>query len=146
MPAAAAPRKLAFRATNRSSAEARQKQLRPTIAGMLGGFPDKPGPLRPQTLEVKEYPGYRREKFVFESPRRRRARVPANAGGRQGAARRRSLHPRTRSRRQRHRRHERVKKMYEAFGVAENTGHEVFDGQHGFSGNLGLPFLAKHLA
>ena len=141
-----APVRLTFRATTRKQAEAWQKQLRPRVVELMGGFPAKPAPLQQQTIEVKEYPGYRREKFVFESPRRRRARVPANAGGRQGAARRRSLHPRTRSRRQRHRRHERVKKMYEAFGVAENTGHEVFDGQHGFSGNLGLPFLAKHLA
>jgi fermentation-respiration switch protein FrsA (DUF1100 family) len=40
---------------------------------------------------------------------------------------------------------QRVKKMYEVFGVAGNTGQEVFDGPHGFSGKQGLPFLAKHL-
>jgi fermentation-respiration switch protein FrsA (DUF1100 family) len=40
---------------------------------------------------------------------------------------------------------QRVKKMYEIFGVPGNTGQEVFDGLHGFSGKLGLPFLAKHL-
>ena len=33
---------------------------------MLGGFPEK-CPLQPQTLEVREFPGYRREKFVFQS-------------------------------------------------------------------------------
>src|ERR1019366_860268 len=40
---------------------------------------------------------------------------------------------------------QRVQKMYEIFGVPGNTGQEVFDGPHGFSGKLGLPFLAKHL-
>ena len=40
---------------------------------------------------------------------------------------------------------ERVKKIYEVFGAADKTGQEVFDGPHGFSGKLGLPFLAKHL-
>ena len=29
---------------------------------------------------------------------------------------------------------------------AANIGQEVFDGPHGFSGKLGMPFLAKHLA
>ncbi len=63
----AAPMRLAFRAAERKQAEAWQKQLRPKIAELLGGFPAKAPPLRPQTLEVKDYPGYRREKFVFES-------------------------------------------------------------------------------
>jgi hypothetical protein len=40
---------------------------------------------------------------------------------------------------------EKVKRIYEVFGVAENTGQEVFDGPHEFSGKLGLPFLARHL-
>jgi hypothetical protein len=39
----------------------------------------------------------------------------------------------------------RVKKIYEAFGAAENAEHEVFDGPHGFWGKRGLPFLAKRL-
>jgi dienelactone hydrolase len=39
----------------------------------------------------------------------------------------------------------RVKKIYEAFGAAENTEQEVFDGPHSFWGKRGLPFLAKHL-
>jgi dienelactone hydrolase len=38
-----------------------------------------------------------------------------------------------------------VKKIYEVFGAGEMTGQEVFDGPHGFSGKMGLPFLAKHL-
>jgi hypothetical protein len=41
---------------------------------------------------------------------------------------------------------QRVKKMYEVFSVPDNTAQEVFDGPHGFSGKLGLPFLAKHLS
>ena len=40
----------------------------------------------------------------------------------------------------------RVKKIYEVFGAGEMTGQEVFDGPHGFSGRMGLPFLARHLA
>lgn len=40
---------------------------------------------------------------------------------------------------------QRVQKMYQVFGVPANTAQEVFDGPHGFSGKLGLPFLAKHL-
>ena len=33
----------------------------------MGGFPAERVPLRPQTLEVREFPKYRREKFVFTS-------------------------------------------------------------------------------
>ncbi|MCX6626974.1 MAG: hypothetical protein NTW28_05015, partial [Candidatus Solibacter sp.] len=56
----AAPRRLEFRATDRKQAEAWQKQLRPKIAELVGGFPAKRTALQPQTLEVKDYPGYRR--------------------------------------------------------------------------------------
>jgi len=55
------------RAQNRKQAEAWQKRLRAKIAELLGGFPAKPSALQPQTLDVREFPGYRREKFVFES-------------------------------------------------------------------------------
>jgi dienelactone hydrolase len=58
---------LTFRATDRAQAEAWQQQLRPKIEELLGNFPPKRIALQPQTLEVKDYPGYRREKFVFES-------------------------------------------------------------------------------
>jgi len=58
---------MAFRATTRKQAEAWQKQLRPKIVELMGGFPEKRSPLQPQTLEVRDYPGYRREKFVFQS-------------------------------------------------------------------------------
>ncbi len=63
----AAPLRLTFRATDRLQAEAWQQQLRPKIAELVGGFPAQRAALQPRTLEVKDYPGYRREKFVFES-------------------------------------------------------------------------------
>jgi dienelactone hydrolase len=62
-----APMRMAFRAENRKQAEAWQKKLRPKIAELLGGFPEKHSALETQTLEVRDYPGYRREKFVFQS-------------------------------------------------------------------------------
>jgi hypothetical protein len=65
--AAKAPLRLAFRARNRAEAEAWQRKLRAKIIELLGGFPVERSPLRPQTHEVRQFPGYRREKFVFES-------------------------------------------------------------------------------
>ncbi|MEX2260992.1 MAG: alpha/beta hydrolase family protein [Bryobacteraceae bacterium] len=62
-----APLRLAFQAKNRRQAEAWQKKLRAKTVELLGGFPSTRTPLAPQTLEVREFPGYRREKFVFES-------------------------------------------------------------------------------
>ncbi|MFB3827660.1 MAG: alpha/beta hydrolase family protein [Bryobacteraceae bacterium] len=64
---ASAPLRMTFRAANRAEAVAWQKRLRPKIAELLGGFPARRGPLEPQTLEIREFPGYRREKFVFQS-------------------------------------------------------------------------------
>jgi hypothetical protein len=61
-----APLRLTFRAENRKQAEAWQKRLRAKITELLGGFPAR-APLQPQTLEVRDFPNYRREKFVFES-------------------------------------------------------------------------------
>ena len=63
----AAPLSLTFGANDRQQAEAWQQKLRPKIQELLGNFPPKRTDLQPQTLEVKDYPGYRREKFVFES-------------------------------------------------------------------------------
>jgi dienelactone hydrolase len=63
---ASAPLRLTFKAQSRREAEAWQRQLRPKIVELLGGFPERI-PLRAQTLEVREFPGYRREKFYFES-------------------------------------------------------------------------------
>jgi len=62
-----APLRMTFRATTRGEAEAWQKRLRPKVVELLGGFPKERTPLQPQVLEVKDYPGYRREKFVFQS-------------------------------------------------------------------------------
>jgi dienelactone hydrolase len=62
-----APLRMTFRATTRPEAEAWQKRLRAKIMDLVGGFPKERAPLAPQVLELKEYPGYRREKFVFQS-------------------------------------------------------------------------------
>ena len=62
-----APLKLTYRAQNRKQAEAWQKQLRAKITELVGGFPPAHGALQTQTLEVREFPAYRREKFIFES-------------------------------------------------------------------------------
>jgi dienelactone hydrolase len=62
-----APLRLTFRAQDRKQAEAWQRKLRPKIAELLGGFPAERSPLKPETLEVREFPGYRREKLVFQS-------------------------------------------------------------------------------
>jgi dienelactone hydrolase len=61
-----APLRLTFRATNRTEAELWQQQLRAKLTELLGGFPARI-PLSPRTLEVRSFPAYRREKFVFES-------------------------------------------------------------------------------
>ena len=62
-----APLRLTFRADNRKQAEAWQNRLRAKITELLGGFPAQRAPLQPQTLEVRDFANYRREKFVFES-------------------------------------------------------------------------------
>ena len=62
-----APLRLTFRAENRKQAEAWQKRLRAKITELVGGFPAERAPLHAQTLEVRDFPDYRREKFVFES-------------------------------------------------------------------------------
>ena len=62
-----APLKLTFQAQSRRQAETWQKQLRARITELIGGFPSKAGAPKSLTLEVREFPAYRREKFVFES-------------------------------------------------------------------------------
>jgi dienelactone hydrolase len=61
-----APLKLTFRATNKADAEVWQQDLRAKLTDLLGGFPERT-PLNPKSLEVRDFPGYRREKFVFHS-------------------------------------------------------------------------------
>ena len=63
----AAPLQMTFRATTLAEAEAWQHALRAKVAELVGGFPGERTPLHAQTLEAREYPAYRREKFVFES-------------------------------------------------------------------------------
>jgi dienelactone hydrolase len=64
---AAAPRQLRFRATTRPEAEAWQQSLRSKLTELIGGIPGARVPLRPVTLETRTFPGYRREKIVFDS-------------------------------------------------------------------------------
>lgn len=59
--------RMTFDAQTRRQAEQWQKKLHAKITELLGGFPEKRTPLTAQTLEVREYPGYRREKFVIQS-------------------------------------------------------------------------------
>ena len=63
----AAPRRLRFQARTRIEAEAWQKALRSKLTELIGGFPARREPLRPITLETRTFPGYRREKLVFDS-------------------------------------------------------------------------------
>ncbi len=62
-----APLRLSFQAQNRKDAEVWQKNLRAKVTELIGGFPQKRSALETQVLEVREFPGYRREKFVFQS-------------------------------------------------------------------------------
>lgn len=64
---AATPRRLAFTARQRGDAVEWQGRLRAKITDLLGGFPTTRAPLRSATLEVRTFPGYRREKVVFDS-------------------------------------------------------------------------------
>lgn len=61
-----APLRLTFRAANQADAEIWQQELRAKLIELLGGFPQRI-PLRPETLEVRQYPGYRRERLMFQS-------------------------------------------------------------------------------
>ena len=63
----AAPLRLTFEAKTRRQAEQWQRRLRVKLTELLGGFPEKRSPLEAQTLQVRDYPGYRREKFVIQS-------------------------------------------------------------------------------
>jgi len=63
----AAPLRLTFQAQTRNQAEQWQRALRSKLSELIGHFPDARGPLHAQTLEVREFPKYKREKFVFES-------------------------------------------------------------------------------
>jgi dienelactone hydrolase len=62
-----APLKLTFNAVEKSQAQLWQRRLRAKLTELLGGFPSERVALAPQTIETREFPGYRREKFVFTS-------------------------------------------------------------------------------
>jgi dienelactone hydrolase len=62
-----APLRMTFRARTASQAARWQKRLRAKVVELLGGFPKERPPLQAQSLEVREFRGYRREKFVFQS-------------------------------------------------------------------------------
>jgi dienelactone hydrolase len=86
---AAAPRRLRFQARTRAEADAWQRELGAKLTELIGGFPVDRSPLRPQIIDVRSFPGYRREKIVFDSragvsvlayvltPSRAPARAPA---------------------------------------------------------------------
>ncbi len=63
----AAPIELAFKPGTRRQTELWQKKLTAKVTELLGGFPKQRTPLDSKTLEVRDFPGYTREKFVFES-------------------------------------------------------------------------------
>jgi dienelactone hydrolase len=62
-----APRRLRFSARNATQAKAWQTQLRLKLIELLGGFPAERQPLRPLTLETRDFGRYRREKLIFDS-------------------------------------------------------------------------------
>jgi dienelactone hydrolase len=64
---AAAPRRLRFQARTRDDAERWQQSLRAKVIELIGGFPPERRPLRPVVLETRRFPGYTREKIVFDS-------------------------------------------------------------------------------
>jgi dienelactone hydrolase len=63
----AAPLRMTFKATTRREAVEWQKELRAKVTELVGGFPRAGAPLKAQTLEIREFPAYRREKFVIQS-------------------------------------------------------------------------------
>ncbi len=64
---AQAPRQLRFQARTRAQAETWQRQLRTKVTELIGGFPARRTPLQPVSLETRTFPGYRREKIVFDA-------------------------------------------------------------------------------
>jgi dienelactone hydrolase len=62
-----APRQMQFSARNQKDAVKWQGRLRTKVTELLGGFPTERSALQPITLEVKEFPDYRREKVLFDT-------------------------------------------------------------------------------
>ncbi len=61
-----APLQLTFKARDFKQADAWQKKLRSKLTELVGGFPEH-GPLHFQSLEIREFGGYKRERFVIQS-------------------------------------------------------------------------------
>ena len=64
-----APLRMTFRASSAGAAERWQKELRSKVTELIGGFPAKKTPLKSQTLEVRDFPLYRREVRLREQAR-----------------------------------------------------------------------------
>ncbi len=64
---ARAPLALTYKPANKRATEAWQKKLRVKVQELIGGFPKDKSPLEPVTLEVRDFPNYRREKFVIQT-------------------------------------------------------------------------------
>ncbi len=64
---AEAPLRMTYQASSAKQTERWQQKLREKVTELIGGFPAKKVALDAKTLEVREFPGYRREKFVFTS-------------------------------------------------------------------------------
>ena len=64
---AEAPLRMTFRATDRDGALVWQERLREKVTELIGGFPAEHGTLDVVQAEVREFPGYVREKITFVS-------------------------------------------------------------------------------
>ncbi len=62
-----APLKMTFNATTKTQAERWQREFRAKLTELVGGFPHERVALNTQTMETREFPGYKRERFVFHS-------------------------------------------------------------------------------
>lgn len=62
-----APLQMTYKPGNKKATEAWQKKLRTKLSELVGAFPKEKTPLAPVTLEVREFPNYRREKFVIQT-------------------------------------------------------------------------------
>ena len=60
-------RSLAFDASGGTDLEAWRSELRPTLVGLMGGFPEERCPLSPTVIETVEFRRYTRETVHFQS-------------------------------------------------------------------------------
>ena len=62
-----APLQMTFRANSKKEAEAWQKKFRAKVTELVGGFPERGPAPKAEIVETRDFPTYKREKFVFES-------------------------------------------------------------------------------